>query len=322
MPRLSLSLLHNEISVKTVLGNIRDHSLKIRDDSCLGSILIVSLWAFGVLSILSLAIAGFVFQQIKFTNFYIRQTISLPLARGACQRTFEERKQEETPDYDTLAELKEVREETLCDNIAYKYYFVDKKIIDGKEKIIDESALININTVSSDILKRLPGLDEDLAREIVNSSRRPFKLKEELLLIEGMDKDKFNKFKDLITTLGSGKININTAEDDVLSALGLEDDLIQLIMRYRQEYIGIDGKPDTEDDGAFTNAANTLSDLRRFTSLTLEQEQDLLSAMNMLDVKSQYLRLNVIPQIKGREGVHYSIAIHPQTNKIISWSEK
>lgn len=313
MPRLSLSPLLKVHLTSFTPGRQVDAS---------GSILIVSLWAFGVLSILSLSLAGFVFQEIKFTNFYSRAASSLPLAKGACQRIFEERKQDETPDYDTLTELKEEIQQPLCDNVAYKYYFVDKKITDAQEIIIDESALININTVSSDVLKRLPGLDKDLAQEIVNSSRRTFRLKEELLLIDGIGKDNFNKFKDNVTTFGSGKININTVSTEVLSALGLKDDLIQLIMRYRQEYAGIDGMPKTDDDGAFTNSATILSDLRRFVSLTLEEEQDLLSVMNLLDVKSRYLRVNVIPQIKGRGTIRYSIVIHPETNKIISWSEQ
>lgn len=292
-------------------------SLKLKS----GSILIVSLWVFGVLSILSLGLASFVFQEIRFTNFFMRSTLSLPLAKGTLQRIFEERKQDGTSNYDTLEELKEESIQTLCANIAYKYYFVDKKIIDGQEKIIDESALININVVSSDVLGRLPGLDKDFAQEIVNSSRRPFKLKEELLLIEGIKKDNFNKFKDLITTSGNGKININTVSSEVLSALGLTDDLTELIMRYRQEYAGIDDKEGTGDDGAFTNSANILSDLRRFASLTLREEQDLLSIMNLLDVKSPYLRFNIIPQVKAKDGTHYSIVIYPEGNKIISWSE-
>jgi DNA uptake protein ComE-like DNA-binding protein len=289
-----------------------------------GSILIISLWAFAVLSILSLSLAALVYQQIKFTNFLMRSTLSLPMARGALRCVYEERKADQTPEYDSLKELKEERVRNMCGGAAYKYYFVDKKDVDGKEEITDESSLINVNTASIDVLKRLPGIDgdQDLALAIATFSRRPIEVKEELLLIENMTKEKFSKFKELITTHGNGKININTASGEVLSALGLDDNLIQAITRYRQEYQGADGVSGTEDDGAFTSTANISSDLKRFTSLSLREEQDLISMMNMLEVKSRYLRFNVVPQVKSRDGVHYSIVIYPEGKKVLSWSEQ
>jgi DNA uptake protein ComE-like DNA-binding protein len=285
------------------------------------SILIVSLWAFTILSILSLSLAGFVFQQIKFSSFFIRQTASLPMARGACQRAFQDRKKDATPEYDSFKELTEENMQKLCDNASYKYYFSDKKNIDGEEKIVDESALINVNLVSSDVLKRLPGLDENLARNITESIRRPFMHKNEVLLAEGITKDAYNQFKDLITVCGTGKININTVSGEVLSALSLDEELINTIMRYRKEYIGADEKEGTEDDGAFTNPATILSDLKKFSNLSLKQEQDLLSITNYLNVKSEYLRFSIIPQVKGKDGIRYSLVINPAENKIISWLE-
>jgi hypothetical protein len=93
-------------------------------------------------------------------------------------------------------------------------------------------------------------------------------------------------------------------------------------MRYRKEYIGADEKEGTEDDGAFTNQANILSDLIKFSSISLRQEQDLLSITNYLNVKSEYLRFSIIPQVKGKEGIRYSVVINPAENKIISWLEQ
>ncbi len=285
------------------------------------SILIVSLWALAILSILSLGLAGFVFGQIKFSNYFIRQTMSLPMAKAACLRVFEDRKKDVAPEYDSFKELTQVNTQTLCDNLSYKYYFSEKKNIDGGEKFIDEGALININLVPAEVLKRLPGLDEDLAKNIIESTRRSFKRKEEVLLVEGITKDIYNKFKDLITVYGAGKININSASSEVLSALGLDDELINIIMRFRKEYIGADGKEGTDDDGVFTNAGAILSDLQKFSGLSLKQEQDLISLMNYLSVTSEYLRFNIIPQVKGKDGIRYSIVVHPRENKIISWSE-
>jgi len=244
------------------------------------------------------------------------------MAKAAISRVFEDRQKDTTPDYDSFQEMTRENTQALCDNLSYKYYFSEKKNIDGEGRFIDEGALININIVPVEVLKRLPGLDEDLAKNITEWSRRPFKRKEELLLVEGITKEIYNKFKDLITVYGAGKININTASSEVLSALGLDDELIGIIMRFRKEYIGADGKEGTDDDGAFTNAGTILSDLQRFSGLSLKQEQDLISLMNYLSVKSEYLRFNIIPQVKGKDGIHYCVVIHPRENKIISWSEQ
>ncbi|MBU0709176.1 MAG: helix-hairpin-helix domain-containing protein [Candidatus Omnitrophica bacterium] len=287
-----------------------------------GSILIVSLWALGVLAILGLALAQFIFQQIKFTNFFMRSTISLPVARAAYQRVLFERRTGLASDYDSLKEITGEKEEQLCNDVSYKYYFAQKKIIDGEEIFIDESALINLNLASSRILEQLPGLDEDLAKKIVESGKRPFKRKEELLLIEDIDKEQFIQFKDLITVYGTGKININSVSKEVLSALGLDDDLIEKIFRFRKEYEGGDGEEGTIDDGAFTSPSTIASELQKFVNLSTRQQQDLISLANTLDVKSEYIRLSIIPQIKGKDGVRYSIIMHPPTGKLISWSEQ
>lgn len=287
----------------------------------LGSILIVSLWAFLTLSILSIALASFVFQQIKFSSYYLRQTMSLPMAEAAARRVFEDRKKDATPEYDSFKELTQENIQQLCDNLSYKYYLSEKRNNAGEETFIDEGALININLVPVDILKRLPGVDEDLAKSIIESTRRAFKRKEEILLVEGITKDIYNKFKDLITVYGAGKININSASREVLYALGFDNELVDIIMRFRKEYIRADGKEGTDDDGVFTNAGAILSDLQKFSSLSLRQEQDLISAMNYLSVTSEYLRFNVVPEVKGKDGILYSIVIHPRENIIISWAE-
>ncbi len=283
-----------------------------------GSILIVSLWALAILSILSLALAGFVFQEIKFSSFFIRQSMSLPMAKAAMLRVFEDRIKDATPDYDSYNELTQANIVMLCDKPGYKYYLSERKTAGEKEKFVDEGALININLVSSEVLKRLVGINEDLAKNITESTRRPFKRKEELLLVEGMTKDIYNQIKDSITVYGLGKININTASSEVLSALGLDDELIDIIMRFRREYKAEQGK----EDGAFTSQATILADLKNFSDVSLRQEQDLLSAMSVLSVKSDYLRLNIIPQVKGKDGVRYQVVISPKENKILSWSEQ
>ncbi len=276
-----------------------------------------------VLSILGMGLAGLVFQEIGFAKAYQRLTLSLPTARAALKKVFYIRQSDTTPLFDTFGELTEENKQVLCDNNSFKYYFADKNNPAGKTEIIDEGALINLNTASLDVLKRLPGIGEELAGKIVNSGLRPFSSINEALLAEGMNKENFLLFKDLVTVYGTGKININTASKAVLLALGLDKELAEAILRFRQEHKIENPDPaSTEELGyGFSSANKILDDLRSFISLGLKQEQDLLALLSVLDVKSEYLRFNVIPTSGNKEGLHYSIIIHPATKKILSWKE-
>ena len=277
-----------------------------------------------ILSLLGMGLAGLAFQEIIFIKSYQRLSLSLPVAKAALKTVFYLREDDITPSFDTYDELTKEREQVLCSSNSFKYYFVDKVNSAGALEIIDESSLINLNTATVEVLKKLPGLDEDLADRIVNSGLRPFNSINEVLMVEDMTKEKFLLFKDLVTVYGNGKININTASKAVLIALGLEDDLISAIMRFRREHKIRSTDPDMPEDlgYGFSSTDKILNDLRDFASLGLREEQDILSLLSVFDVKSDYLRFNVIPVFGSKEGLHYSIVISPKTKRIISWSEK
>lgn len=287
------------------------------------SILVVCLWVVMILSILGMGLAGMVFQEIKFAKTYQRLNFSLPIARAALKAVFYLRQADTTPAFDTLDELTNENGSDLCAGNSYRYYFADKINSSDKDEIIDEGALINLNTASKDVLMRLPGMNEDFAEKIVISGLRPFSSINEVFLVEGMSKEKFMLFKGLITVYGAGKININTASKPVLLALGLDNEVAEGILRFRKEHKIENPDPaSTEELGyGFSSTNKILDDLRNFISLGLKQEQDILSLLAVLDVKSEYLRFNIIPVSGGKEGVHYSIIIHPASKKILSWKE-
>jgi len=284
------------------------------------SILIVCLWTLVILSILGMGLTGLVLQEIKFASSYLRMTCSLPVARAALRLVFYERPKDTTPTYDTMQELTQGNDVVLCEGTSYKYCFADKKDGADTDGVIDEGALVNLNTATVDILKRLPGIDSDLADKLANSGLRPYRSVNEVFLAEGMTAE---RFKDYVTIYGVGKININTASKPVLIALGLDEELADIILRFRKEH-KIEEPPDSPVTAAgygFSSVAKILEDLRSFASLGLRQEEDLLAAFPLLDVKSEYLRFNVIPKVIGREGIRYSVTIHPATKKILSWAE-
>jgi len=313
-------------------GNLKNYGLASGSQShklenSKASILVTCLWIIMVLSILSMALTGLVFQEIRFAKAYQRMVSSMPSVMAATKTVFYLRQDDLTPAYDTMQELTKEKKVSLCANNSYKYYFVDKKNSVDKDEIIDEGALINLNTVSTDVLKRLPGMDEDLADNLVNSGLRPFSSINEVLLVEDMTKEKFMLFKDLVTVYGTGKVNINTANKAVFLALGLDEELTDVILRFRKEHKiekteeEIAKDPKNEIEYGFSATAKILDDLKSFASLSLRQEQDFIALLSVLDVKSEYLRFNVIPVSGGIEGLHYSITIHPSTKKILYWRE-
>ena len=292
-----------------------------------GSILVICLWTIMILSILGLGISGLVFQEIRFSKAYSRLITSLPLAKGALKTVFYSRGSDPTLTYDTQDELSKEERVSLCANNSYGYFFVDKKNSTDNPEIIDESALINLNLASVEVLARLPGMDEELAEAIINSNLRPFSTINEVLLVEGISKEKFLFFKDAVTVYGSGRVNINTVSKAVLIALGLDEEMSDLILRFRREneikpiVAEPPVEPPVEPSYGISNLASLLNDLRESTSLSLRQEQDLLVLLPVFDVKSEYLRFNVITYPDGQEGMHYSIIIHPSTKKVLSWNE-
>jgi len=275
-----------------------------------GSILILTLWTLITLSILAIALGSFVSGQIKFSKMFIRANSALPAAQAAIYDALGDRSNDQTPEFDSEQEMLEERGQRLSGNNGYKYYFED------------EMAKININTASSEVLNRLPGIDsKTLAGAIVNSSRRPFKVKEEILLVEGMDRDKFELCKDFITTYGDGKVNINTASAAALSALGLDDELVETILRYRKESFGPDEEEHTNDDGAFLSNSNVLGELRGFRSLSLAEELQLLSLTGFITVKSKAAAVRITADLGGKTGNKYTAVLDIEENKVVFWSE-
>ncbi|MCK5580501.1 MAG: helix-hairpin-helix domain-containing protein, partial [Candidatus Omnitrophica bacterium] len=220
-----------------------------------GSVLILAMWALVFLAILNVALYKIVSSQVELVKRYRREIISPYLAKAACQYAKARQKSDST-EYDALSELKEPQEVEV-----------------GKGKftytITDEESKINVNTAPAEVLARLPGLDETLADGIVSSARRPFSVKEELLLIDGIDREIFNGFKDFITVYGSGSVNLNTVSEDAMAVLGMDSDLIQIIKRYRA---GPDGEEGTGDDRVFEGAGSIVNQLREYSGLFSAQE--------------------------------------------------
>lgn len=274
-----------------------------------GAIIFFALWALVILTILAIGISSRVASEIRLSKYLEERAVSLYLAKASLNQTIIELEKDETPDYDTLYELQKERQKQLG-NGSFKF------------NLVDEESLININTVSLAIIERLPGLNPDLAKKIFESDLKPFQLKEELLLVEGITEEIYSEFKDLITTYTEGRVNINTASATVLEVLGLEDDLIEIILNYRK---GEDGEAATQDDREFESVATILDSLRKFTLLTLEQELQIteLISQNLLCVRGKFIKLNIEAHVLGKAIKNYNVILErTPKSKIKFWQEK
>jgi DNA uptake protein ComE-like DNA-binding protein len=264
-----------------------------------GAVFLISLWILVILSILSAAIASLVWPQIKLAKVIQGRFSSLAAAEAALKHAFFSCYQDPTPEYDCLSELN--KEVTLeLDNASATYHFTD------------EESKININTADKEVLMRLPGMnDESVAGKIIEyRNDKVFALKEELLLVPGVDEELFNQIKDLVTVWTDGRVNLNTASEPVLRALGLSDDLVALIMRFRRE-------------GVFADINTVINDLRRFSDLTVQQIAQLQNVLSqdLLTVKSQKFNILVQTKFLNKPTRNFHISFSLDDSQVLQWNE-
>ncbi len=89
-------------------------------------------------------------------------------------------------------------------------------------EVVDEDRFLNINTVPEPVLENLPSLVGGLSQDIIKKieKQRPFNVLRELMDIGGVNKEDYYAspigMEDEFTVFSDGKININTAPEQVL----------------------------------------------------------------------------------------------------------
>lgn len=145
------------------------------------------------------------------------------------------------------------------------------------------------------------------------TSGREFKALEELLLVKGITEKLFyEKLIDYVTIYGDGKININTASEEVLNAafgIGYPE-LASKVIDYRK---GIDGKIGTDDDRWFVKGEFIIERGKRglvevknlndqgwygnifgITDQEYKRIRDLAFAEGILSTSSDYYRASIV----------------------------
>lgn len=275
-----------------------------------GSVLVITIWVLVILVILAGGLARAVSTEIKWAGYLERRLLSINLAKAAIRWAVLERKKDSTPEYDSVYELQKERLKELGRG---KFVY----------SIVDEESKININTVSQELLANLPDITPEIAKNIYESELKPFSLIEEVLLTEGITEEEFSSFKDFITVWTEGKVNINTASAEVLRTLGLEEDLVEIIERFRR---GDDDEIASEDDRIFKSTGSILNDLREFTILSPEQSQQIIGLLskNLITVQSKNLKVNIQTEVDNKPGKNFSVVLRPEAEgmRVVRWEEK
>ena len=123
----------------------------------------------------------------------------------------------------------------------------------------------------------------------------------------------------LLTVYGSGKLNMNTADGDVLGALGFSAEGIRAIRTYR---VGEDGQEGTADDASFASANAVVSDLE--TSLP-SQDLGLLSTLlraGFLGVRSEAFRVTITATVPGSKSPVRVSCVMNRSGRIDAWREE
>lgn len=271
------------------------------------SLLVLSIWILVFFSILTTAVYRIIATQLKLVRVLEEKAVCPYLAKAACLYASVEKQKDETS-YDSLAKLMQLRQRTMG-NVKFTY------------TQSDEESKININTASCEILSRLPGLNLELAQKIIASPLRPFALKQELLFIEGITEEEFKEFKDFVTVYGrNGSVNINTAPEQVLIALGMDEGLAQGVVEFRK---GRDSQEGTGDDEVFENTGEIISKLRTARSFSGAEEALLvqLISQNLLSVSSNNFTLQIQTLISSKPAMKYVVVMDLGGDKIKQWKE-
>jgi len=150
----------------------------------------------------------------------------------------------------------------------------------------------------------------------------PYESLDEILLVKGMDKQKYEKLINYVTVYGDGSVNINTASKQVLEALGLSDVLVDKILSVRRGKDGIDG---TADDNVFSKTFEISANINSIVALTLDEARaiDFLNMGGLLTTNSYYYTIEATGKLASRSTMRSVRAVYSsRDDKIIYWNER
>lgn len=274
-----------------------------------GTIIFMAAGAIAILSILALGTTSSVTQALKLAKRVTDTETCAYIASSVARVLRVVFASDATPACITLYDLRD-REIPFGDKTAQVTFE-------------DEQGKVNIDLAPKEVLMRLPTFSgqEDLVDAIVVAN---IAVEQELLLIDGMTREIYDELKDITTAHGIGVVNIHTATEGTLYALGMDGDLVNKIKTY---LAGNDGEQGTLDDNFFNSVSDVVVLLEPYgliaAQITLLQN---LIASGQLGTTTDRVTFNIVVKKSERVLKTYSIVVAVAGGQIVgsgivSWSE-
>lgn len=268
-----------------------------------GAVLFIAVGAISVLSILALGATSSVMQELRLSRFVAEANTSFYPVVSIAQAMRIVLSNDAVPSAVTAFDL---RDRAIP--------FGDKVV---KVSFTDEQGKINLRTAGVRVLSGISGIKriQGMAQQIVSAD---IFAKEDLLLLEGMIPENYERMKHNITVFGDGALNINTAGDRPLAALFGDQDLADKVIQFRN---GDDREENTGDDRSFAFAAEIVPLLE--ASLTEPQKAFLegLVSSGQLTVGSDYISMDITLTRADKPLKFFQIILQLSTGRIGSWNE-
>jgi general secretion pathway protein K len=186
-----------------------------------------------------------------------------------------------------------------------------------------------LDWIDQDDLHRLNGAESDYYESLSPSyscKDGPLDRVEELLLIRDVTKEIYSGrpaeedepaqpgLGDLVTTLSTGQVNVNTATPPVLQALlGLDESQVSVIINRRD---GGDGVPGTDDDQPFHSVGEFVAQLGALPAAVQQQLGQLLT------VESTYFTVKSTGEVGGVKRTVIAVLQRQGTEvRTVTWKE-
>ena len=308
-----------------------------------GSVLIQVLWTLAILVLLGLALGYTTALDQRLVSYQRDRLTALYLAKAGYVRALVELERGPIPQTDSYLDSWANNPDAFRQTPLGPGSFTVSYALPGQDPpagvvygIMDEDRKININTAPKAILARLPGMTEEVAdallewrarhKSLVVIEDKPFKVLEELRLVDGMTPEVFQALEPFVTVYSDGKVNLNTAPREVMAALGMSEGLVSKVLRFRW---GRDGLRGTRDDQSFTTLASAGQELNAFETLTPLEAAQLSNVItqNRLKVASSVFRIHAQGTVRdGKirravEGVVRRAAGPSRSVALLSWRE-
>lgn len=240
-----------------------------------GFVLVCVLWVVAIMTVITLGFGRRSLLEAMAARYTLDNVKAMHMARGAVNRGIVELRNkavydylQDVPDRTSYAQQWSRPKNLLAPGEEGTQYFseTEDEEFEGDMcgyAIQDEESRVSLSRAPDELLDEVPGITRGIMRKI-NYRRRgnlakgenpqPFQTIEELRFMDGVsDEDWFGDeddpgLRDLLSCFGDGKINVNTAPEEVLECVPRLGRVARAIVDYRR---GEDGELFTEDDKDF-----------------------------------------------------------------------